>query len=71
MRRLGLLIPALALLSGCEGLNETLVRQLFRDSGLSNRVYYQIREGLERREAAPPARLPQNPAGDFPDQGEK
>jgi hypothetical protein len=66
------LIPvllALVLLSGCEALNDTLVRQWFKDQGLSHRVNDQIREGLERRRGAPPANVPIRPASPFLDQG--
>ena len=68
MRRFKWLIPALLLLSGCETVNETLVRQLHKDSGLGRRVNHQIREGLERRKAAPGS-VPKSPAPAFMDQG--
>jgi hypothetical protein len=67
--RFGLLSLALALLSGCETLNDAVVRQWFRDSGLSRRISNQIREGLEIREDAPPATLPAIPAPPFLDEG--
>ena len=60
---------ALVLLSGCEAVNEVLVRQLFKDSGLSRKVNYQIREGLEKRKGAPPANGHKGPAPAFMDQG--
>jgi hypothetical protein len=63
-----LLALVLALLSGCEGLNDALVRQWFKDSGLSRKVNEQIREGLERRKARPKD-IPRTPAPDFLDQG--
>jgi hypothetical protein len=69
VRPFGGLLLALLLLSGCETVNDTLVRQWFKDSGLSRRLNYRIREGLERREAAPPADVPRRPAPDFLDQG--
>ena len=59
---------ALLLLSGCETLNDTLVRQWFKDSGLSHKVKDQIREGLERRKSAP-VNIPARPAPAFLDQG--
>ena len=63
------LLLALVVLSGCESLNEAVVRQLFRDPGLSRRMNYQIREGLERRKTLPPADIPHKPAPTFLDQG--
>jgi hypothetical protein len=69
VRRCILPLLAFLLLSGCETLNDTLVRQRFKERGLSDRVNDQIREGLERREAAPPAKVPARPAPAFLDQG--
>lgn len=66
------LLPLLALsllLGGCESLNETLVRQWFLDRGLSHEVGTRIREGLQRREEAPPRTGPIRPAPEFLDQG--
>ncbi|WP_226377622.1 hypothetical protein [Citrifermentans bremense] len=67
-RRL-LLLCALALLAGCESLNDTLVRQMYIDHGVSREVGDQIREGLERRQKAPAAKLPRKPAPPFLDLG--
>lgn len=64
-----LLFCALVLLAGCESLNETLVRQMFIDHGVSREVSEQIREGLKRRQKAPPAELPRKAAPPFLDQG--
>lgn len=69
MKRLGPLLVTLMLLPGCEALNDALVRQSFKDSGLSSGVYYQIREGLEKRKLVPPAKAPPRPAPAFQDQG--
>lgn len=69
MRRLNILLLMLVLLSGCETINDAIVRQWHKDSGLGRRVNYQIREGLERREGAPPARGPKFPAPAFMDEG--
>ncbi len=63
-----LLALALALLPGCETLNDALVRRSFQDSGLSRGVDRQIREGLEKRKAQP-AGLPPRAAPAFLDQG--
>jgi len=68
LKRCHLLLAALLLLSGCETLNDALVRQWFKDSGLSHKVKDQIWEGLERRESAPVQR-PATPAPAFLDQG--
>lgn len=57
----------LALLTGCETLNDALVRHSFEDWGLSRNVGRQIREGLEKRKEAPPA--PAAPPPAFLDQG--
>jgi hypothetical protein len=66
---LALLLSALAFLSGCETLNDALVRQSLKDRGLSHRLDFQIREGLEKRMAAPPVNAPRRPAPAFLDQG--
>ena len=68
MRRFRPLLLGFVLLSGCETLNDTLVRQWFRDPALSHRMNYQIREGLERRDAAP-EQVPKLPAPGHLDQG--
>ena len=68
MRRQAL-IAGVLLLSGCETLNEVLVRQMFKDHGVSRRVSDQIREGLEIRMNLPPADAPATPAPPFLDQG--
>lgn len=62
------LLLGLFFLSGCESLNEALVRQMFTDHGVSRKVSDQIREGLERREKLAPAK-PGKPAPAFLDQG--
>lgn len=64
-----LLLCAIALLAGCESLNETLVRQMFIDHGVSREVGDQIRKGLERRQKAPAAERPREPAPPFLDLG--
>jgi len=69
VRRLGPLLLALALLGGCETINEALVRQLHKEPGLSGRVSRQIREGLEKRTTAAPGRAPKRQAPAFMDQG--
>ena len=68
MKRYGVLLLALVSLAGCESLNEIVVRQLFKDHGLSREVSDQIREGLERRDKQP-AEIRKLPAPDFMDQG--
>ena len=69
MTRLILLLLALVLLSGCEGLNAALVRQMHKSPGLSRRVSHQILEGLERRKAVPPEREQKRAAPAFMDLG--
>lgn len=64
-----LLLCALVLLAGCESLNETLVRQMFIDHGVSREVGDRIRKGLERRQKTPAAELPREPAPPFLDLG--
>ncbi len=64
-----LLLSALVVLPGCESLNETLVRQMFIDRGVSREVSDQIKEGLKRREKTPPAELPRQAAPPFLDLG--
>ena len=71
-RRVSRLIPlsaALLLFSGCQTLNDSLVRQWLGDAGLSRRVHDQIREGMQRREKAPVPYLPARPAPAFLDEG--
>jgi hypothetical protein len=63
------MLLALLLLSGCEALNDSLVRLWFQEPGLSNRVNSQIREGLIRRMSAPAAQAPRRPAPAFLDLG--
>ena len=55
MRLLGVALLAALLLSGCETINDTLVRLKFKDWGASRSVRQQIREGLERRMDVVPA----------------
>jgi hypothetical protein len=56
------LLLALPLLSGCQTINEALVRQIHKEPGLSRRMNTQIREGLEKRKAAPPGSIPRRTA---------
>ena len=67
MRLAGVGVLALLLLSGCASVNDMLVRQMFKDWGVSRSIRGQIWEGLERREAAPS--FPKKPAPPFMDQG--
>ncbi|HJV66015.1 MAG TPA: hypothetical protein VJ550_09790 [Geomonas sp.] len=69
MRRLKLFLPALALLAGCESLNNAIVRSWHMDSGISRQTNRQIRKGLERRETAPPVTAPAATAPPFLDEG--
>ena len=69
MRRCSFLLLAVALLCGCETINDAVVRQWHKDSGLGRKVRNQIEEGLERRRAAPPAVQPAFPAPPYMDQG--
>ena len=64
-----LLILLLLFLSGCETLNDALVRQMMKEPGLSGSVLNRIREGLEKREGAPAAAEPRRYAPAFMDQG--
>jgi hypothetical protein len=64
-----LLAQSAVLLSGCESVNDALVRRWLMEPGLSRRVNSQIREGLERRNAAPSGRAPRTPAPEFLDEG--
>ncbi|MBJ6750685.1 hypothetical protein [Geomonas anaerohicana] len=65
--RMLLLLPAL-LLPGCETLNDAMVRHMLKEPGMSGRISDQIRDGLQRREKAPPATVPEAPPP-FLDQG--
>lgn len=65
--RMLLLLPAL-LLPGCETLNDAMIRHMLKEPGMSGRIGDQIRGGLERREKAPPATVPEA-APPFLDQG--
>jgi hypothetical protein len=69
VRRWVPLLLALPLIAGCASLNDSLVRIWFRDRALGDRVNSQIREGLGKRESAPPEVLPKRPAPAFLDQG--
>ena len=69
MKLLRLLLPLLALLAGCETVNDTFVRRWLMDTGTSRRANRQIRKGLEKRESAPPVSLPASPAPAFMDEG--
>ncbi|HJV37084.1 hypothetical protein [Geomonas sp.] len=69
MRRLRLLLPLLALLAGCESLNDAIVRNWHMDTGISRRTNRQIKEGLERREGTPPVTAPATTAPPFLDEG--
>ncbi|MBU5613057.1 hypothetical protein [Geomonas azotofigens] len=66
MRRMVLL--ALLLLPGCETLNDAMIRHMLKEPGLSGKISDQIRDGLERREKAPSATVPEA-APPFLDQG--
>lgn len=68
MKKRYLCCAAALVLSGCAGLNDALVRAWFKDQQLGDRVGTQIREGLERRKAAPAPVRPL-PAPEFLDQG--
>jgi uncharacterized protein YceK len=68
MRLIGVALVAALLLSGCETINDTLVRQKFKDWGASRSMKHQIREGLERRRGSAPAG-PQELAPPFMDLG--
>lgn len=56
------------LLPGCGTLNETMVRQMYKDHGISRKTRNQIRQGLEQREQQP-QEVPKQPAPAFLDQG--
>ena len=62
------LLPAFLLLSGCESVNATLVRQMHKEWGTSRRINDQIREGLDRRKEVP-GPVQKTPAPPFMDQG--
>lgn len=63
------LLLTVLVLSGCESLNDSVVRVWFQDRALGHRVHDQIREGLQRRLSAPPAPLPKTTVPAFLDQG--
>lgn len=67
----GRLLLAVAFLSltGCETLNEAMVRHMMKEPGVSGEVLDQIRDGLQRREQAPPEKRESLPASPFLDQG--
>ncbi|WP_224983063.1 hypothetical protein [Geomonas agri] len=65
--RMLLLLPTL-LLPGCETLNDAMIRHMLKEPGLSGKISDQIRDGLERREKAPSATIPEA-APPFLDQG--
>lgn len=69
MSRSSFLLLALLSLPGCETLNDLIVRQMLKEPGVSGKVRDQIREGLEKREKAPPTERPQQPPPPFMDQG--
>lgn len=54
MRLFGLGMVVLLLLPGCASINDMLVRQMFKDWGVSRSISQQIKEGLERRREVPP-----------------
>ncbi|WP_239026949.1 hypothetical protein [Geomonas oryzisoli] len=64
------LLPLMLLfLSGCETLNDAMIRFTLKEPGLSGRISDQIREGLQRREKKPPMAAPQETPPPFMDQG--
>lgn len=67
--RYALLIVLFALFSGCEALNDAIVRQMHKDWGVSRRTSDQIVEGLKRRKAEEPPAIPKKEAPPFMDQG--
>jgi hypothetical protein len=69
VKSFSLLLLPLLLLSGCQTVNDAFVRRWLMEPGLSRRLNSQIREGLQRRNAAAPARIPGRPAPEFIDQG--
>jgi hypothetical protein len=70
LKRLAFGFAALALLSGCESLNGSLVRLWLMDHGYGREMNSLIREKFERKMTAPPAsNLPGRPAPPFLDQG--
>lgn len=68
MTRPLLLLLCVMLLSGCEALNEAVVRQMFKDRGVSRKLNIQILEGLEKRNKEAPAQPALRPPP-FLDQG--
>ncbi len=63
------LLLGFLLLTGCETLNEAAVRYMMKEPGMSGEVLDQIREGLQKREQAPPTKRESLPASPFLDQG--
>ncbi|GFO57024.1 hypothetical protein GMSM_40310 [Geomonas sp. Red276] len=62
-------LATLLAVTGCESINDAVVRSWLMDSGLGNRVSKQIKEGLKKKEAAPPVTGPRFPAPQGMDQG--
>lgn len=60
---------ALLSLTGCETLNDAMVRRMFWDGGVSRSVERQILDGLERREKVPAVTEPGRPAPPELDRG--
>ncbi|UFS69281.1 hypothetical protein LPW11_15425 [Geomonas sp. RF6] len=71
MRRVALLILAAGMLSGCEGMNDAMVRRWHMDRQLGTEMNDQIQEGYRRRMEVPPApaTAPKTPAPTGLDQG--
>ncbi len=69
MRPSRFLLLGFLLLTGCETLNEAAVRYMMKEPGMSGEVLDQIREGLQKREQAPPTKRESLPASPFLDQG--
>ncbi|MBU5636600.1 hypothetical protein KOM00_07605 [Geomonas sp. Red69] len=63
------LLLMLLFLPGCETLNDAMIRYTLKEPGLSGRISDQIREGLKKREQAPPTARPQETPPPFMDQG--
>ncbi|MCM0082301.1 hypothetical protein L4X63_11945 [Geomonas sp. Red32] len=64
-----LVLVLLLTLTGCETINDAVVRSWLMDSGLGNRVNKQIKEGLKKKEISPPVTGPRFPAPQGLDQG--
>ncbi|WP_129126909.1 hypothetical protein [Geomonas oryzae] len=69
MRPSSFLLLGFLFLSGCETLNEAMVRHMMKEPGLSGEVLDQIRDGLQRRERVAPEKRESVPASPFLDQG--